>query len=157
MRRWQHTTIAIMILGTLLFCSTSSNATSINAYQDVFIEHLEMGPATYLNLNVHGRVTAEIDKSLTELYHNNKLQPFWIEDGKPDQRAADIVSVLKEAESHGLNPDSYFVDRIDQYWGSKDTAGLVRLHLLSQGTELQRTTRSNYSSYQLIGGCNYNV
>ena len=68
-----------------------------------------------------------------------------------------IVSVLKEAESHGLNPDSYFVDRIDQYWGSKDTAGLVRLHLLSQGTELQRTTRSNYSSYKLIGGCNYNV
>ena len=109
MRRWQHTTIAIMILGTLLFCSTSSNATSINAYQDVFIEHLEMGPATYLNLNVHGRVTAEIDKLLTELYHNNKLQPFWIEDGKPGQRAVDIVSVLKEAESHGLNPDSYFV------------------------------------------------
>ncbi|MBE9520446.1 MAG: hypothetical protein IME97_04890, partial [Proteobacteria bacterium] len=96
----------------------------------MFIEHLEMRPATYLNLNIHGRVAAEIDNSLSEIYHDNKLQPFWIEDGKPGPRAADIFFVLKDAESHGLNPASYFVDKIDQHWDSKDTAGLVRLDIL---------------------------
>jgi murein L,D-transpeptidase YcbB/YkuD len=29
-------------------------AASGNAYQNVFIEHLEMGPATYLNIDAHG-------------------------------------------------------------------------------------------------------
>ncbi len=130
MKRWQLTSIAILVLVALIFCSAPSNATSINDYQDVFIEHLEMRPATYLNLNIHGRVAAEIDNSLSEIYHDNKLQPFWIEDGKPGPRAADILAVLKDAESHGLNPASYFVDKVDQYWDSKDTAGLVRLDIL---------------------------
>jgi murein L,D-transpeptidase YcbB/YkuD len=130
MKRWQLTKTAIMVLGTLLFCSTSSNATSINDYQNIFVDHLAMGPATYLNINVHGKVAAEIDNALSEIYHDNNLQPFWIEDGKPGPRAADIVFVLKDAESHGLNPASYFVDKIDQYWDSKDTAGLVRLDIL---------------------------
>ena len=130
MRRWKHTTIVILVLVALIFCSAPSNAVSENAYQKVFIEHLEMGPATYLNINAHGKIAADIDKRLTEIYHGNKLQPFWIKDGKPSLRAADILAVLKGAESHGLNPASYFVDKIDQYWDSKDTAGLVRLDIL---------------------------
>ena len=130
MRRWKHSTIVILVLVALIFCSAPSNAVSENAYQNVFIEHLEMGPATYQNINAHGKIAADIDKRLTEIYHGNKLQPFWIKDGKPSLRAADILAVLKDAESHGLNPASYFVDKIDQYWDSKDTAGLVRLDLL---------------------------
>ena len=130
MGRWQHTTIVILVLVALIFCSAPSNAVSENTYQNVFIEHLEMGPATYLNINAHGKIAADIDKRLTEIYHGNKLQPFWIKDGKPSLRAADILAVLKDAESHGLNPASYFVDKIDQYWDSKDTAGLVRLDIL---------------------------
>ena len=89
-----------------------------------------MGPATYLNINVHGKNAADIDKRLTEIYYGNELQPFWIEDGKPGPRAADILAVLEDAESQGLEPASYFVDKIHQYWGSQDTAGLVRLDIL---------------------------
>jgi murein L,D-transpeptidase YcbB/YkuD len=57
------------------------------------------------------------------------LQPFWIENNKPSSRADDIVSVLKDAERHGLNPASYFVHKIDQYWESRDVTGLVRLDI----------------------------
>ena len=130
MKRWQLTKTAIMVLSTLLFCSTSSNATSINDYQNIFVDHLAMGPATYLNINVHGKAAADIDRKLTDIYHGNKLQPFWIKDGKPSPRAADIFAVLKDAENHGLNPASYFVDKIHQNWNSTDTAGLVRLDIL---------------------------
>ena len=130
MKRWQLTTKSILVLVALMFCSAPSNAVSENAYQNVFIEHLEMGPSTYLDINVHGKAAADIDRRLTEIYHSNKLQPFWIEAGNPGPRAADILAVLIDAENHGLNPSSYFVDKIHQYWNSKDTAGLVRLDIL---------------------------
>ena len=130
MRRWQHATMAAIVLGTMIFSSAHSYAASKDAYQNVFIEHLEMGPATYLNLNAHGKTAADIDKRLTDIYLGNGLQPFWIRDGKPSSRAADILAVLKDAQSHGLNPDSYFIDKIHQYWNSKDAVGLVRLDIL---------------------------
>ena len=130
MVRWQRATIAVMILGALIVCAVHGYAASEDAYKNVFIEHLEMGPATYLNINVHGKNAADIDKRLTEIYYDNELQPFWIEDGKPGPRAADILAVLEDAESQGLEPASYFVDKIHQYWGSQDTAGLVRLDIL---------------------------
>jgi murein L,D-transpeptidase YcbB/YkuD len=119
-----------MVFGALIFCSTHSYAASKDAYQNVFIAHLEMGPATYLNINAHGKIAADIDKRLTEIYHGNGLQPFWIRNGKPGMRAADVLAVLEDAESHGLDPDSYFIDKIHQYWNSKDTVGLVRLDIL---------------------------
>ncbi|MEN8806114.1 MAG: L,D-transpeptidase family protein [Desulfobacterales bacterium] len=130
MVRWQRATIAVMVLGALVSCAVHGYAASEEAYKNVFIEHLEMGPATYLNINVHGKNAADIDKRLTEIYYGNELQPFWIEDGKPGPRAADILAVLEDAESQGLEPASYFVDKIHQYWGSQDTAGLVRLDIL---------------------------
>ena len=110
--------------------SAHSIAASDDAYQSVFIEHLEMGPATYLNIDAHGKTAADIDKRLTELYLGNGLKPFWIVDGKPGQRAAETLAVLEDAESQGLVPNDYLVDMIHQYWGSKDTSGLVRLDIL---------------------------
>ena len=130
MKGWQRTTVVIMILGVLVFYSAHSNAASKDVYQNVFIEVLEMGPATYLKINAHGKTAADIDKKLTELYHANGLQPFWIKDEKPGPRGADILSVLEDAKSHGLVPADYFVDKIHRFWDSSDTAGLVRLDIL---------------------------
>jgi murein L,D-transpeptidase YcbB/YkuD len=114
----------------MFFCFVHSNAASKNSYQNVFIEHLEMGPATYLNIDAHGKTAADIDSRLTELYHNNALRPFWIIDGQLSQRAADVLSVLEDAKRYGLDPADYLVDKIHRYWGSSDTAGLVRLDIL---------------------------
>lgn len=130
MKKRQYKTVAIMVLGVLFFFSTSSFAASKDAYQNVFIEYLEMGPATYLDIDAHGKSAADIDKRLTEIYHGNGLQPFWIIDGKPSPRAADILAGLEDAKNHGLDPASYNVDKIHQHWDSKETAGLVRLDIL---------------------------
>jgi len=130
MRKRQYVTIAAIVFGTMVFCSPHSNAASKDAYQNVFLEHLAMGPATYLNLSADGLSAAEIDKGLSDIYHGNLLQPFWIRDGKPDKRASGILAALEDAETHGLDPNSYFIDMIHQYWNSKDTVGLVRLDIL---------------------------
>lgn len=130
MKMWQQTTIAVIIAGTVLASSTSSFANT-NEYQEAFIELLDRRPATYLGLSAHGRTSEEIDKRLAEIYHDNGLQPFWIENGKPTRRAADIISILEDAQSHGLDPDRYYLNRIVQYMDdSKDAADLVRLDVL---------------------------
>lgn len=130
MKKWQQTTIAFVILSTLVLFFTPVFAASKEAYQAVFTEYLERGPATVLNLEAHGRSSADIDKALSGVYHDNGLQPFWIKNGKPGSRAADLLAVLDDAESHGLDPDSYYVDKIHKYWESKDTASLVKLDIL---------------------------
>lgn len=122
--------ITVTVLSLLVFCSDHSHAISEEAFQKVFAEHLDRGPASYLNLEAHGKSAAEIDEKLNEMYRGNGLQPFWVHDGRPDSRAADILAVLEGAESHGLDPASYFTDKIRQYWDSKDTTGLVRLDIL---------------------------
>lgn len=113
-----------------MFSSASSFAVSNEDYQSALIELLEAGPATYLDLNVHGKTSAGIDKNLTDIYHSNGLQPFWIENGKPSQRAVDIINVLEDSKNHGLDPNSYFLDGIVQYTDSKQAADLVRLDVL---------------------------
>jgi murein L,D-transpeptidase YcbB/YkuD len=134
MRKWLDTTIAAAIVTTALFSSVQSFAASKQDYQNEFVEILEIGPASELKINVHGKSAADIDKSLSDIYHSNGLQPFWIENGKPSQRAKDIISVLEDAGSHGLVPDDYYVDWINEYKDGKDVADLVRLDvLLSMG------------------------
>ncbi len=129
MGKWQQATIAVMVLSSLVFCS-NSYADPGEVYQNAFIEHLDLGPASYLNIEAHGRSSADIDNKLTEIYHGNGLQPFWIKDGMPSSRAIDIISVLDDAGSHGLDPANYFADKIHKYWDSKDATGLVRLDIL---------------------------
>ena len=78
MGRCYYAKIIVLFIGVLMVHSAPGIAASDDAYQSVFIEHLEMGPATYLNIDAHGKTAADIDKRLTELYHGNRLQPFWI-------------------------------------------------------------------------------
>ena len=130
MKRWEGPKPLVMVLVLLIVCSAHSVAASDDKYRNAFIEHLEMGPATYLKIDVHGKTAADIDKRLTDLYYDNGLNPFWIEDGTPGSRAADTLAVLDEAGIHGLDPADYFADRIHSYWGSTETTDLVRLDIL---------------------------
>ena len=45
MRKWQHTTIAAAVATAVIFSSAPSFADSKQAYQNEFIEILEIGPA----------------------------------------------------------------------------------------------------------------
>jgi L,D-transpeptidase YcbB len=124
----KKSTIALMIW-ILMGCS-SVYATPGTAYEDEMIEYLERGPATHLNINTHGRDSAEINKKLFQIYNSNNFHPFWIKDDKPNQQAKDILAALKNADSHGLNPSSYQLSKISQYWNSAGTADLVKLDIL---------------------------
>ncbi len=44
---------------------------------------------------------ADIDSRLIKLYKGNSMEPLWIQDGKPDTRASEVLAVLK-----GPGPDN---------------------------------------------------
>ncbi|MGB5282446.1 MAG: hypothetical protein WBN37_14115, partial [Arenicellales bacterium] len=125
MRKWQQITIAAVIAAVATFSVAQAFAATKQDYQNEFIEILEIGPATELKINVHGKVSADLDGSLSDLYHSNELQPFWIENGKPSKRAEDIISALENAGSHGLVPTDYYVDWINAYKEGNSVADLV--------------------------------
>lgn len=66
MEKWHRAAIVIMVVGILIFCSEHSNAASKNAYQNVLVEILELGPATYLKISAHGKTAADVDKRLAD-------------------------------------------------------------------------------------------
>ncbi len=119
--------IIVLSVSLLFFVGVAAQAA---ANVDVVAKHLSMGPATALNFSAHGRSSAEIDKILVQIYRNNGLQPYWIKDGRPGQSAKDIFDTLKNANRHGLNPSSYLLRNIDQFWNNTDSVGLVKLDIL---------------------------
>ncbi len=99
-------------------------------FRTSFIEHLEFGPAKYLGIEGHGMDAESIDEALSHIYHENDLEPLWVSANEPGKSARAIFDALKAADTHGLNPETYLVDRIQEYWDNTDVVGLVRLDIL---------------------------
>ena len=130
MTTFNKMTVVIWFLCILTMWLSFGFAAQGSEYKNVFVENLQLGPATSLNLNAHGRSSADIDRALINIYRGNELQPFWIKNGKPTQSGIDIYEVLKNADKHGLNSTSYLLSNIKQFWGSPDTTNLVKLDIV---------------------------
>ncbi|MGI9535988.1 MAG: L,D-transpeptidase family protein [Desulfocapsaceae bacterium] len=129
MRKMSSTRICIILLTTLFLCfdNVSSGASGLKG---TVIQYLELGPAKHLKVNAHGMTAAEIDERIIRIYREHDFQPFWIQNGKPSHRAIVVRSVLENANLHGLNPASYLVGNIQQFWSNTDAPGLVQLDIL---------------------------
>ena len=129
MMRRKKATVVFMILCMSIVYSFSGHALDAT-YANALSKYLEMGPSVHLNINAHGRSATDIDEILMQLYSNNELQPFWIEDGKLRQPGIDIHAVLQDAGSQGLNPADYLISNINQFWNSTDISGQAQLDIL---------------------------
>jgi murein L,D-transpeptidase YcbB/YkuD len=98
--------------------------------QGAFLETLEIQPARLLGIEGHGVDSEGIDLILWELYRDNNLQGYWVGNDGPGKRAKTLLDALQAADSHGLDPQRYLVDRIEEYWTSADALGLARLDIL---------------------------
>ena len=113
----------------LLFCS-STILSRASGLQETMVDYLALGPALHLKLNAHGMTAAEIDKRIIRIYRKHNFQTFWLQNGKPGHRAIVIRSILENADNHGLNPSTYLVRNIQQFWSSTEAPGLVQLDIL---------------------------
>ncbi len=117
-----------LIIGILV--PMVSFAVGPEEFKTVMIEQLEFRPARYLGISGHGMDADDIDANFSNIYYENGLQPLWVKLNGPGDRARDILEALKSADSHGLNPENYLVDKIEKFWNSTDAVGLARLDLL---------------------------
>jgi len=118
------------VIWMAMFWSTNVFALEAVEFQTTLIEHLEYGPAEYLGVEMHGMDPKSVDQALLKVYHENGLQPFWVNTNGPGEHATAIFEALKTADKHGLNPQDYHIDKIEKHWGSADVVGLVRLDIL---------------------------
>ena len=105
-------------------------AISQEELQTALLEQLEHNPAELLGLEGHGMDAASIDKALTDIYHENGLNPFWVSAQGPGKKAEIMLSTVKSAYTEGLNPENYRLSKIEKYWDSTDRVGLARLDIL---------------------------
>ncbi len=117
---------------SLLFMSVQSTAFAVNQEElsSTIVEQLELRPAALLGLEGHGLDSAHIDRVLTDTYHENGLQPFWVGVDGPGEKAQILYDAVKASYKEGLEPEDYHVSKIDKYWSSTDAVGLSRLDIL---------------------------
>ena len=128
-------TYGLTIIGCILlvvsgFWLSEADAIEAEEFRVEFIELLEFKPAKYLGVETYGRDSQTIDQKLSQFYHKNDLQPFWVNADGPGKRARQIHDALLFADKEGLDPKRYFIDRIEKYWDSTDAAGILRLDVL---------------------------
>jgi L,D-transpeptidase YcbB len=63
-------------------------------------------------------------------YHMRDFTPIWVRDDGPKTKGRELLLVLQNARSHGLEPTDYYVDRISELMGQSDVRSLARLELL---------------------------
>ena len=123
--------VLVCILGFIGFSVPQElYAMSQEELQTALLEQLEHNPAELLDLEGHGMDAASIDKALTDIYHENGLNPFWVSAQGPGKKAEIMLSTVKSAYTEGLNPENYRLSKIEKYWDSTDRVGLARLDIL---------------------------
>ena len=98
--------------------------------QDAIDEQIHKSPAKLFDLPDHRMAANQIDHKLNQFYHERDMQPLWVAADGPLKRAEILLGVLLAADTHGLNPNDYYIGQIRRYWDKKDVVNLARLELL---------------------------
>ncbi|MCH7780412.1 MAG: L,D-transpeptidase family protein [Acidobacteria bacterium] len=53
---------------------------------------------------------------------------LWFKNGRPRKQIVEVIAILKEAKSHGLDPESYDADALEQQWRELSTGGTLVDH-----------------------------
>ena len=53
---------------------------------------------------------------------------LWFKNGRPRKQIVEVIAILKEAKSHGLDPESYDADALSRQWRELSTGGTLVDH-----------------------------
>jgi len=107
-------------------------AAPVSSMQAALTRFLKNQPTATLNLITTGTDPALIDQALFKLYSEHGMNPLWLAEdtNMPIGRAEDLVEVLQNSFTDGLNPDDYKVAEILTLWDQSNIASRVRLDVL---------------------------
>ncbi len=67
---------------------------------------------------------------LSLVYGQTGLQPLWVNIDGPAEKAAILLSVIKNATIEGLDPEQYYISRLTSLWNDKTPEALIELDTL---------------------------
>lgn len=95
-------------------------------------EVTEVDPFDRFSRNILSTLTEENAEDLallTQFYIDRDMEPIWVTDAAPRERAHELVRILNGSSYDGLNPDDYNIDAIETLMQSDDPAKLAELDL----------------------------
>jgi len=128
----QHIFFLLFLLASWAVMPLSAGASSASSFQQALIDILHHQPTATLGLITTGTDPTLIDQALFRLYKNNDMQPLWLNrnTNDPTSRAGNLVEVLQNCLTDGLNPDDYKVAEILTLLPRRDMASRIRLDVL---------------------------
>ena len=99
---------------------------------DLQAEITEDDPVDRFSRNILSTLTEENAEDLallTQFYIDRDMEPIWVVDAAPSERAHELVRILNGSSYDGLNPDDYDINAIKALMQSKDPTELAELDL----------------------------
>lgn len=93
-------------------------------------DHLACYPVELLSFKNQMPSIVREDVCLAVIYHALGAEPLWVSEEGPGMRAAIILRYLKNADSEGLDPADYQVEKIEALWADPNLHSLAKLDTL---------------------------
>jgi len=122
-----RTLFSVLSLLVLLVAVESASAATLEEIQASLLDQLGYNPSAPFVVESTGTVPSNADPQIVNVYRENGFEPLWVDDNGPTVKATVLLSVLKKAESEGLDPADYQTPRIESQWGaagSKEQASI---------------------------------
>ncbi len=117
----------------ILFCTLAPPCraeTTTNALTAEISKQLACFRLDLMGLEKQKLAVSSKNFCLTAIYHQKDAHPYWVTPERPEEKASIVFDFLKKAESEGLDPANYEVDRIASLFSARDIKSLAELEIL---------------------------
>jgi murein L,D-transpeptidase YcbB/YkuD len=131
MKRHRITSLFCPLLLCFLFLAGQTTAAvSGEQFKQSLNQVLESNPTATLGFTNLQADKTTVDRVLLSMYLKNNMQPYWVTVQGPGPKAKTLISVLRTADTDGLNPDHYQLPKILQLWKSSNPDDLATLEVM---------------------------
>ena len=124
------TKVCGILLLLCLWLLTENSRAAEKTFAEVMIDHLECYPVELLNFKNQEPSIVREDLCLATIYHELGENPLWVSENGPGVQAKIIFKYLKNADSEGLSPDDYQVEKMAVLWADSNLESLAKLDTL---------------------------
>ena len=117
------------LLCLLIFYPGISLASTAEQLNLVLYDQLEQFTADFSDSPNNNRLH-NMQRWLSLVYGQTGLQPLWVNIDGPAEKAAILLSVIKNATIEGLDPEQYYISRLTSLWNDKTPEALIELDTL---------------------------
>jgi murein L,D-transpeptidase YcbB/YkuD len=107
---------------------------------------INAGFANKYKVEIQGYSPIQVNTELEQFYASRAFEPFWLKSGKVTSKVNELISTILEVEEDGLNPNDYFLDRINNL---KDSSNQIDLELLLTLSAVTLASDARFGRYRV--------